>query len=175
MMASAIYASLMLCAYVLFGPLSTKKQLSFFQITLKNADPPSTQFPNHIFKTGFLILYLFSLPFWAYRPSFMAAVSSPPITDTEIGVKINKMSKCFPVDHWDFFTLTHRPPRMPTAIITILVRFACVLSGPLSSKSNSNQKYYGWRPSSRTKRLPIIPHNQIRCTVNQKSKMYMHD
>ena len=168
-MSSAIYASLMLCVCDLSGPLSTKKQLGFFQITLKNADPPPTQFPNRIFKTGFLILYLFSLPFWAYRPSLMAAGSSQLMTDADTGVKMNKMSECLTVDCWDFFTLTHRPPSIPTAILTSLMLCAHILSGPLSIKINSHQKCYGWLPTGRTKSLAIKSHNQIRCTNNRKT------
>ena len=52
-----------------------------------DVDAPSTKLPNHTFTTGFLILYLFSLPLWAYRPYFVAVSAFEPMTDAETSLK----------------------------------------------------------------------------------------
>ena len=133
----------------------------FFQTTFKIAYTPSTRMSNPTIRTWILILYLFSLPFWAYRQSFIAAGSSQLMTDAETGVKMNIISECLMADHWDFFALTYWPPIMSSGIFTSLMLFTHVLSLPLSTKANSNLKCYGWPPTRRTTRLGIKSVNQI--------------
>ena len=85
---------------IMSGMLESVSIGGFFQSTLTYADTLSTQITNHAIWTGFLILYLFSLPLWPYRPSFMAAGSSLPMTDAQRDNNITEFCgrRCFPAN-----------------------------------------------------------------------------